>query len=67
MLITVLMFIFSTFFSFIFFGQIWSENLKVFKLTKIWYRGRLLHAYFDFRIHMFWANLVPKSEVLQIN
>ena len=75
MLNTVLMFIFSRFFSFIFFGQIWSQNQKFFKLTKIWYRGRSLYAYFDFNvyffkifvIHIFWANLVPKPEVLQIN
>ena len=32
------MFIFSKFFSFIFFGQIWSQNLEFFKLTKIWYK-----------------------------
>ena len=75
MLITVLMFIFSKNFSFIFFWQIWSQNLKFFKLTEIWYLGILLYAYFDFDvyflkiyvIHIFWANLVPKSEVLQIN
>ena len=75
MLITALMFIFSKFFSFIFFGQIWSENLKFFKLTKNWYRGRFLYVYFDFNvhffkifvIHIFWANLVSKPEVLQIN
>ena len=75
MLNAVLMFISSRFFSFMFFGQIWSQNQKFFKLTKIWYRGRSLYAYFDFNvyffkifvIHIFWANLVPKSEVLQIN
>ena len=58
-----------------FFAQIWSQNLKFFKLTKIWYRGRLLYVYFDFKvyyfkifvIHIFWPNLVPKSEVLQIS
>ena len=48
MLITVLMFIFSKFFSFIFFGQIWSQNLKFFKLTKIWYRCRLILCLFWF-------------------
>ena len=53
MLITVLILIFSKFFSFIFFGQIWSQNLKFLKLTKIWYRGRLLHAYFDFDVYFF--------------
>ena len=36
MLIAALMFIFSKFFSFVFFGQICSQNLKFFKLTKIW-------------------------------
>ena len=35
-LITALMFIFSKFFSFKFFGQIWSQNLKFFKLTRTW-------------------------------
>ena len=66
MLTTVSMFIFSKIFSFIFFGKILSQNLKFFKLTDIWYRGRLLYAYFDFNvyffkifaIHIFWANLV---------
>ena len=75
MLITVLMFIFSKFFSFILFGQIYSQNLKFFKLNKIWYRGKLLYAYFDFNVyffkvfvvHIFWANMDPKSGVLQIN
>ena len=46
-------FIFSNFFSFISFGQIWSQNLKLFKLTDIWYRGRLLYAYFDFNVYFF--------------
>ena len=75
MFITVLMFIFPKFFSFIFFGQIWFQNLKFFKLTEIWYRGRLLYAYFSFDacffktfvVYIFWANLVPKFEVLQVN
>ena len=69
MLVRILTFIFS-----IFFGQIWSRNLKYFKLTEITYRGTLLCAYcnFDvyffkiFVIHIFWANMVPKSIVLQI-
>ena len=51
------------------------QNMKFFKITEIWYRGVLLYAYNDFNayffkifvIHIFWANLVPKSEVLQIN
>ena len=57
------------------FGANWSQNLKFFKLTEIWYRGRLRYAYFDFDVYLFKifvipffrANLVPKSEVLQIN
>ena len=53
MLITVLMFIFSKFFLIIFFEQIWSQNLKFFKLTEIWYRGRLLYAYFDYNVYFF--------------
>ena len=70
------MFIFSKFilYSFIFFGQIWSQNLKFFKLIEIRYRSRLVYAYFDFKLFFqnfchscFWANYVPKSEVLQIN
>ena len=53
-------------FLFIFFGQ----NLKFLRLSKIWYRGTLLYAYFNvsfftmFVIHPFWANLVLKFEVL---
>ena len=47
MLITSLMFIFSNFFSFIFFGQMWSQNLKFSKLTEIRFRGTLLYAYYD--------------------
>ena len=53
MLISTLMFIFSKFFSFIFFGQIWSQNLKFFILTEIWYRGRLPYTYFDFNVYFF--------------
>ena len=74
MIISILMFIFSKFFSFIFLGQIWSQNLKFFKFTEIWQRGRLPYAYFNFNvyffkilfIYIFGTNLVPKSEVLQI-
>ena len=51
MLISILMFIFSYFLSVIFFGQIWSQNLKFFKLSEIWYRGRLLYAYFNFDVY----------------
>ena len=53
MLITILMFIFSKFFSFIFFVLIWSQNLKAFKLIEIWYIGRLLYAFFDFIVYLF--------------
>ena len=49
MLITTLVLIFLKIFSSIFFGLIWSQNLKFFKLTEIWYRGRLPYAYFDLR------------------
>ena len=75
MLITIITFIFSKLFSFIFFGQIWSENPKFLNLTGIFQRGTLLYAYYDFNVyffrifanHILWANLVPKSEVLQID
>ena len=53
MLITTLMFIFSKLFSFILFGQSWSQNLKFFKLTETWYRGRLPYAYLDFNVCFF--------------
>ena len=74
MLITILMFIFFKIL-FIFFWQIWCENRKFLKLTEISQRGTLLDAYYDlnvyffkiFIIHNFWANLVRKFEVLQIN
>ena len=52
-LICNLMFTFLKFLSFILFWQIWSQNLKFFKLTKIWYRGRLLYSYFDFDVYFF--------------
>ena len=50
-------------------------NLKFSKLTEIWYRGTLLYVCYDFNvycfkilfIHIFWTNLIPKSEVLQID
>ena len=75
MLISTLMFIFSKLFSFIFLGKISSQNLTFVRLTEIWYRGRLPYGYFDFNvyffnilfIHIFGENLVPKSEVLQID
>ena len=53
MLITVLMFIYSKFFLFIFFGQVWSQNLKLLNLTKILYRGILLYVYYDFNVYFF--------------
>ena len=71
-LITILMFIFPK--CLIFFALSWSQNLKFSKLTAIWYRDTLLHTYYDFNVYFFkiliiflWANLVPKSEVLQFN
>ena len=59
----------------VFFGQIRSQKLKFSKLTKIWLMGKLLYPHFEFNvyffkilfIHIFFANLVPISEVLQIN
>ena len=72
MLITILTSVFSKFFPFIFF---WANLAKFFNFTEISYRGTLLYTYYDFNvcffkifvIHIFWVNLVPKSEVLQIN
>ena len=34
-----------------FFGQIWSDNLKFYKITEIFYRGKLLHAYCDLEVY----------------
>ena len=59
----------------VFFGQIWSQKLKFFELTKIWYWGSLLYPHFEFNgffpqffwLTFFWANLIPEYEVLQIN
>ena len=46
------MFIFSKFLPFIFcFGEICYQNLKFSKLTKIWYRGALVYAYYDFNVY----------------
>ena len=53
MLITILMFVFSKFLSFIFFAQIWSKNLKFSKMNEIRYRGTLLYAYYDFNVYVF--------------
>ena len=47
---TVLMFIFSNLLI-IFFGHFWSQDLKLFKLTEIWYRDRLLYVYFNFDVY----------------
>ena len=46
-----LIFIFSKFCHSYFFEQVWSQNLKLSKLTEIWYRCTLLCAYHDFNIH----------------
>ena len=72
MLISILMFIFPKFLSFMPFWQIWSHNLDFFKLTDILSRGVLLYAYYVWNvyffkiifIHIFWVNLVSKSDVL---
>ena len=53
MFISILIFNFSKFLSFILFGQIWSQNLKFSKLTEIWYRGTLLSAYYDFYYNVY--------------
>ena len=37
----------------IFFGEIWSQNLKFAILTEIWYRRTLLYAYYDFNVYFF--------------
>ena len=75
MLITILIFIFPKFWSLMFFWEIWSRDPDSSKLTEILLRGRLIYAYFNFDIYffkifviyIFWANLVSKSEVLQVN
>ena len=36
--------------SIIFFGQVWSQNLKLYKLTKIWCRGTLPYDYYNFNV-----------------
>ena len=69
------MFIFPKFLSFIFFWHNWSQNLNFSTLTEIWYRHALLYAYYNFNVYFskflsvlfFWTNLVPRSEVPQIN
>ena len=53
MLIKILTFNFPKLFSFIFFGQIWSQNLKFFKFTEISYRDTLLYAYYNRDVYFF--------------
>ena len=53
MLITALMFIFSKKISFTFLGQIWSKNLKFYKLTEICCKRTLLYAYYNFNVYFF--------------
>ena len=48
LLITILTFIFFKILSFIWFGEIWSQNLMFSKLTEIWYKGNLLYADYGF-------------------
>ena len=75
MLIRILMLIFPKSLSVIFFGQIWSQNLKFSKLTKMLCRGTLLHVCYDFNIYFFkifvihkiWISLVQKSDVVLID
>ena len=58
----------------VYFGQIWFQKQKFFKLTEIWDMGTLLYTRYDFNvyffkilfIHSFWANMVLKSVALQI-
>ena len=47
---SILMFIFSKFLSFTFFGQIWFQNLKFSKLPEICYRDTFLYNYYDFNV-----------------
>ena len=44
---------FSKILSFIFLGQIWSKSLKFPIFSEIWYRGILLHAYYNFNFFFF--------------
>ena len=37
----------------VFIGQIWFQELKLSKLTEIWYRHTLLHPYFEFQVYFF--------------
>ena len=59
-----------------FFWQIWSQHLKFFKLTEIWYQGILLYVYHGFNTYFckifvihsflgkFGSNLVPSSLIV---
>ena len=47
------MFAFQKCLSLKFFGQIWFQNLKIFKLTEFSCRGTLLNAYYHFNVHFF--------------
>ena len=51
MLITILMFIFSKFLTFIYFGLIWSQNLKFSKLTEIWDKRTFLYACYNVNVY----------------
>ena len=51
MLILTLTLIISKFFSFIYLGKIWSQNLNFFKLTEIWYIGRFYCLFFQIFYH----------------
>ena len=44
---------FKIFATHIFCGQIWFQNLKLFELTEIRYRGTLLYAYYHFNVYFF--------------
>ena len=75
MLIRVFMLLFPKFLLVIYFGQIWSQNLRFSKLTSIWCSGTLLYPYYDFNLYFFhnflnhkiWINVVQKSDVVQID
>ena len=58
----IYLFIYSFIYSFIyllnfyqlfFFSQIYSQNLKLSKLTEIWCRATLLYAFHEFNVHFF--------------
>ena len=48
------------------FQQIWSQNLKLSKLTEMWYRCTWLYSYYDFD-NYFFKIFVQKSNVPQID